>query len=480
MKTIKQDGVAWFLEDERLIEAVVGLVAELRDDRRAYFTVPYGDRTIFVKFFREKGILGFVRNWINPRGRREFLLGKSLESFSVATPQPLGYGLSRKGSFVLQEWIDAQPLWSFISDPSLRPGLLKGLAHLLLQLRERRVLHNDLHLGNVLCKDDRLYLIDLHKSRIKERFFSESDEVKNLCHVMGDFYQEMTEDEKERFFQIYGKPAVRSILEKELVAQRAEWIQRKKDRAFSTTSKLRQVGRRVYVEGAQGTAEDVLIECIKDDKKVQVDRYSDHIRKIYRHNRRLKKAWRNHVAVEYLLLPILPKPFYVQKGSFCESGFIAMEDLQDRGEELDRYLDRHYDTMESQTAHRFIDLLSDFLSTLLRKGILHRDMKACNLFVLEDGFRLLDVEDIIFRPYTEEDMRNMFCQLNLSVPRRICFHHRARFFLKITGRLGIERSERRRLFREVLRATTGEAIVYQGIDGLRKESWTQTVTEHHG
>lgn len=331
MKTIKQDGVAWFLEDEGLLAVVAGLGAELRDDRRAYFTVPYGDRRIFVKFFREKGMVGLARNWINPRGRKEFLLGKSLESFSIATPEPLGYGRSRKGSFVLQEWIDAQPLWSPISDPSLRPGLLKGLALLLLTLRERGILHNDLHLGNVLFGDDRLYLIDLHKTKIKKRFFSESDEVKNLCHVMGDFYQEMAEDEKERFFQMYGKPAVRSIFEKKLVAQRAEWIARKKDRAFSTTSKLTRIGRRVYVEGPQNATEEVFMECIKNDKKVRVERYSDHIRKIYRNNRRLKKAWRNHVAIEYLLLPIVPKPFYVQMGSLCESGFIAMEDLGARG-----------------------------------------------------------------------------------------------------------------------------------------------------
>ncbi len=474
MKTIKHNGVAWFFDDERLVDAVTNLGADQKDDRRTYCTVPFGDGRIFVKFFREKGILGFVRNWVNPRGRREFLVGKSLESFAVTTPQPRGYGLSRTGSFVLQEWVDAQPLWSFMSDPVLRPRLLKGLAHLLLQLREHRVLHNDLHLGNVLIEGDRLYLIDLHKTRIKGRLFSEADEMKNLCHIMGDFYQEMGEDEKEMFFLFYGKPAIRSILEKELVAQRAEWIERKKGRAFSTTSKLTRIGRRVYVEGAKNNAEEVLIECIKNDRKVRVERYNDHIRKIYRNNRRLKKAWRNHVAIEYLLLPVVPKPFYVQEGSLFDSGFIAMEDLQGRGEELDRYLDRHYDTMGSQKTNRFIELLADFLSMLLRKGILHRDMKACNLFVLEDGFRFLDVEDIIFRPYSEEDLRNMFCQLNLSVPRRIRFSHRARFFLNVTGRLGIEKSKRTRLFRDVVKATIGEAIVYEGVDGLRKESWTET------
>ena len=74
------------------------------------------------------------------------------------------------------------------------------------------------------------------------------------------------------------------------------------------------------MEGAQNATEEVFMECIKNDKKVRVERYSDHIRKIYRNNRRLKKAWRNHVAIEYLLLPIVPKPFYVQMGSLCESG----------------------------------------------------------------------------------------------------------------------------------------------------------------
>ncbi len=84
-------------------------------------------------------------------------------------------------------------------------------------------------------------------------------------------------------------------------------------------------------------------------------------------------------------------------------GSITMEDLHGKGQELDRYLDGTYDVMDAHEKRQFIEKFSGFLLMITRKKIVHKDMKACNVFVLHDGgFMLLDVEDIRFRALDEE------------------------------------------------------------------------------
>ena len=100
-----------------------------------------------------------------------------------------------------------------------------------------------------------------------------------------------------------------------------------------------------------------------------------------------------------------------------------------------------------------------------RKGIIHRDLKACNVFVLSDGFRLLDVEDILFAAPTEETMRRMLVQLNTSVPERISVADRVRFFVNLVSGFSLDR---KRLLREVARLSRNEDIVYEGVSGLKK------------
>jgi hypothetical protein len=145
-----------------------------------------------------------------------------------------------------------------------------------------------------------------------------------------------------------------------------------------------------------------------------------------------------------------------------------MEDLTPRGEEMDRFLDRHYDAMDLTRRRAFIDGFSRFLSGLLKMGIVQKDFKACNVFVLADGFRLLDVEDIAFFAPGEEDVLAMLVQLNNSLPARIAEVDRIRFFLKVTRPFPFDG---KRLFRAVAgRCAEGE-IVYEGVSGLKRESW---------
>ena len=154
---------------------------------------------------------------------------------------------------------------------------------------------------------------------------------------------------------------------------------------------------RVIVRGMEEKTRGAYLSTIKKDRKVTVERYSDHVRKIYTHKRRLHRAWKHHVILEYMRLFIAPRPYCLHQASASASGYVAMEDLTGKGEELDRFLDRNYDGMSRAAWRGFVDTLSSFLVSALNKRITHADLKACNIFVLQTGaFLFLDVEDLDF------------------------------------------------------------------------------------
>ncbi len=468
MKRVRKNGISWFLDGHEGLEALVEGIVEEEETRRSYATASCGDGKVFVKFFLERGVGGRIRNRVMPRGRKEYRLGKRILSASVATPLPMGYGIGRGGSFVIQELIEGETLKSVFEGALQREPLVDALALFLRRLAACGIRHNDLHLDNILVKGETLYLIDLHKTRIKQGRITPKDEAANLAQALSMVYSEMTEEARQRFFEQYGGSGLRQAVEATLRAQWKKWIDSKKKRAFSTTSKLVARGRRVYARGREEAARGRFTELIKKDRKVRVERWSDHIRKIYAGRRRLARAWETWAALQYVGVDIVPRPFFVEMPSLLRDGYVAMEDLGGRGEELDRFLDRHYDAMDIRRRRAFIDGFSRFLGGLLKMGVVQKDLKACNVFVLAEGFRLLDVEDIGFFAPAEGDLARMLVQLANSLPARIAAADRMRFFLKLTRPLQFER---KRLFRTVASMCAEGEIVYEGVSGLKRESW---------
>jgi tRNA A-37 threonylcarbamoyl transferase component Bud32 len=469
MEMIKKNGISWFLERGELTALIEGLKPGTQT-RRTHQGIGLGGRQVFVKHFVEKGLLGLMRNLVSPRGKKEYDLGKRLAASHIATPAPLGYGLEKGGSFILQEYIDAVPFKAAFEAGVGRQKLLDNLAFLLKQLREQRVRHNDLHLENVMVSGERLYLIDLHKSVIKKKSLTITDELANLTHALTMIYDKLTEDEKSRFFGLYERPDLRKPTEVRLVSLWREWIESKKRRCFSTTSKLVAKEGKVHIRESLGLGEGSFKGFLKNGRKATVEAHEDHIRKVYRDKRRLVRAWTAHVILEYLEMPVGPRPYYIRKATPFSKGYIAMEDLRSRGAELDRFLDSEYDTMNADRRRTLARQLSQFLGELLRKGILHKDLKACNLFVVSDGFRLIDIEDVRFVRPGSDDLRKMFVQLNTSIPARIGVRDRIRFFAMVTGNLPVDK---KRLFNSVNQDSLGREIVYEGVAGLKKESWEE-------
>jgi hypothetical protein len=315
---------------------------------------------------------------------------------------------------------------------------------------------------------DKFYLIDLHKTKIKHTF-NNTDEMSNVTHALGMIYDDISDKERDVFFAQYGRDEkTRREIEHRIRRLKRNWVNNKKKRAFRNTSVLRVSGGYTYIKGAESEANGEFVTFIKKDKKVTVELYSDHIRKIYRHQRRLKTAWENHIVLTYLGSSAVPRPYYMKLPTSSD-GYIAMEDMGHKGIEFDRFLDGKYDDMTFIERKMLINGASQFLRSLFRQRIFHRDMKGCNIFVLNDRHLVfLDVEDIAFEEIREETLKRMLVQLNTTIPKRISIRDRMRFFSKLTSSMRIDK---KRLFRDIVKESLESNIVYEGIGGLKTERW---------
>lgn len=467
MKSFKIQEIKWFVDDKGLIPVLEGITIP-ECARRSYINAEYHGGQVFIKSFAEKGLPGFIRNRVASRGKREYSLGNKLLSLSIPTPKPLGYGISRMGSYIIQQWIEGTSLMAAFKESDNDPELVKRLASLLKKLKIHHIRHNDLHLDNILVANGVLFLIDLHKMKIKTSF-TILDEVTNLSHALANIYTDLDTNEREAFFADYGNPGIREIVERSIERLAARWVRKKKERAFQETSMIVARGNRLYRAGMEDRAIGELKSVIKTDRKVRVERYTDHIRKVYVNRRRLEKAWRAHVVLAYMDLSIVPTAFYVELPGDNPMGSIAMEDLHGKGQELDRYLDRRYDVMDAHERRLFAGSLAGFLLMVTRKKIVHKDLKACNIFALNDGeFMLLDVEDIRFKALDEEALKRMLVQLNTTLPKRIGFRDRIRFFIQFTSPMMVNK---RAIFKAVVKESMRREIVYEGVGGLKREEW---------
>ncbi len=202
MHTFKIAGTTWFLDDPSL-ERVVEQLGHEPGGKRVHFISEYPGGKVFIKFFYEKGLPGLIRNRILPRGKKEYELSKKLQSLSVLTPKALGYGVAPRGSYVIQEWIDGEPLLSWAHEKPRRQQLIEALVAVLEQLKAKGLRHNDLHLDNIIGASGKLYLVDLHKSHLKKNFAT-ADDVSNVSHALAMVYDSLEERRRHGFLTVTG------------------------------------------------------------------------------------------------------------------------------------------------------------------------------------------------------------------------------------------------------------------------------------
>lgn len=152
--------------------------------------------------------------------------------------------------------------------------------------------------------------------------------------------------------------------------------------------------------------------------------------------------------------------------------------------ELDRYVLREASRAWTHRERRaFARAFGRFIGELHAKGMVHSDLKTCNILVSrgpgaanDDAdaprFTLLDYDDVRFfsRVPFRKRIKNLV-QIFLSTPLVLGISDRMRFLTAYAAETGLDRREARELAVEVLAAARGRTILYVGFDGDVVEQW---------
>jgi hypothetical protein len=223
------------------------------------------------------------------------------------------------------------------------------------------------------------------------------------------------------------------------------------------------------VHGAQVAAEEGVL---KDEHKTSIARLEiDGRRAVVKHYRymgarrhlkglfRTHPAWRSLAAAEAMARRGVPTPAVLgllerRSLGLAAECWLVTEDL-DGAVEMDRYILRAFGAgCDRVRRKRFVLAFAPALAALMRSAVRHRDLKTCNVLVIERGdgweFAFIDLDDAVVAregtAATREDWVLALAQLNPSTPKSLPWTDRLRFLDALDD---LSRFDRRALIAEV-------------------------------
>jgi tRNA A-37 threonylcarbamoyl transferase component Bud32 len=483
--------------------------------RRAGIFSLEGGRRIFLKRDRTKGLFEKMKyRFLPSKGRREWLLALQLRKKNVRIPEPLGWMERVRRGWVEESYYLSEAVGSggALIDDSLRlkeRGTILRLAQTVRAVHDAGLNHLDFHAGNFLWDGDSLLLTDLHDSRIVGSL-SRRQRLWNLSHLFHSLRSAWGEGEEMAFAQEYW--AGDSISDREREAfretihgymkrlQKRQWRSRSK-RCLKESSEFSVVreGRFVYhhrrdfpLDRVKGVVREyrrllstapamlakdsarVAVGQVRDDgndlwvKEFRYPEWCDRMKDVFRTSKGLK-GWISANGLRARGLPSIKPLALVEEKAWrgAKEGLFIMEGVEG-GLEMDRFLSRTFDTPDQKRS--FVRTFARWLSGFHRMDLYHRDMKTCNVLVLEKGdtweFFLLDLEDVLLdHRVREKDLLRSLVQLNTSTPRLMSRTDRLRFFGEYL-RLHPILPDRKAFLRRLIEESRRRGLVYVSPGGV--------------
>ncbi len=476
------------------------------------------ERRIFLKRDKTKGAMESLKYLLLPsKGRREWVIAYQSYKKNLAVPKPVGWmekvrrGLTEE-SYYLSEAVSSG-YSSLDSFPQVREGwMIAELSKLVLKVHESGLFHKDLHAGNFLWDGTSFFITDLHRAQIM-RSLSMDKRLWNLSQLFHSLRPFWGETQRNEFVELYfsGEPSFAKSKEPFLHKidqgmdrlQKRQWRSRtkrclKESTKFSVgkeagvhhyhrrdipLDRVKEVVRRherltqersspllksspaVVVSITPGEGETV---CVK---QFLYPRFWGRFKELWRRSKGLR-AWVAGNGLPVRGIPSLRVLALAERRGWLgtKESFLLMEALKD-GVELDRYVLRGFEDVRLK--RRFILAFAGWVSGLHSKGVYHKDMKTCNVWVSGNReswqFRLLDLEDVTFdHRVTEREIFRNLLQLNTSTPRLITRTDRLRFFRAYVGGYSMAIHERTFL-RRLLEQSRRRGLVYVSPQGVRVE-----------
>jgi tRNA A-37 threonylcarbamoyl transferase component Bud32 len=451
------------------------------------------------------------------KARKEWVMAHGAVARGIPTPFSLAMAERRKGLFLQDALLVTQAIFPSVPLIELIPkgrnqGLLFQAARLLRQTHEAGLWHQDLHAGNILVEteDNKLYLIDLHRSRFV-RSISRRRRLWNLAQFFYSLQAWLSPQDKKVFLHQYD---AEGDIFKEGFEQGLKEIERQEQRIHrrhmrSRTKRcLKESGgfsvgkehgwqiwcrrgwkpegllkivtrhRAIVAKGKEGLIKADHRTAITlfsyKETRLCVKEYRYHgLPQSWKESFRRSKARRGWLMGNGLVVRgirgIIPQALLVKtRRGLLQEAFLIMETPHGYVE-LDRYMIRAFAAQRDDVRRvAFLSSFADFMAQLYLQGIVHRDLKTCNIMVQEgEGswhFGLVDMDDI--RLDKKIGLRRLLkglIQLHTSIPLFIEMSERIRFLRRYLQSIG--RSDMWSIARAVIKGSKGRRLVYVAPEG---------------
>jgi tRNA A-37 threonylcarbamoyl transferase component Bud32 len=390
---------------------------------------------LFIKRFKAGGLWGRVRSLLADRALHEFRMLRLLRERGVDAPEPVAWA-RRGGESVLftREIPDARPLRE---GPWTRRAL-EELAAFARRLLDAGIRHDDLHVGNILRAQGRLWLVDVHRAVALDRL-TPAERAASLGFLVLSFVAFVGRTDVARFVRACGAD-LREVDRAFRKARERYWRDRQ-SRTRRTGSDFEAVDgmilRRPYTaEEARRALAAPPVEVVKEASG----------RRLWRIDAEtfVKEGspamWDHAFGLE---LRGIPTPrLHACAGNRVVGRWVAgAEPLGD--------------SVRARAPGRaLLGKLAALVRTMHAHGVYHRDLKANNILVRGDELYVVDLDRVSFRPALARAERIWnLAQLNAAVGPRVTRTERLRFFFAYAGWDPEVRREWKGWVREIMERT---------------------------
>jgi tRNA A-37 threonylcarbamoyl transferase component Bud32 len=485
---------------------------------RTAFIIPGPKGDLFLKHYK---IRDFTERWkylvVPSKARKEWQMAQQALAKGILTPVPLAMAERRKrrllqdALLITQAIVPSAPLIELIPAGGHKELFFQAAA-LLSEAHEAGLFHQDLHTGNILVgmADKKLYLIDLHRSRFLGSV-SRRRRIWNLAQFFYSLQAWLSPDDKMAFLQQYDEEQdiLKGRLEQGLkeIERQEQRIHRRHMRSRTKRCLKQSGGFSLAKEdgwqiwGRRGWKPQGLLKIvtrhraivdkgkeglIKSDCRTAITLFNyketrlcvkeyrypgpwQSWKELFRRSKGRKGWLMGNGLVVRGIGGIIPQALLERRErGLLKEAFLIME-TPPGYVELDRYWVMAFAAQREDTRREaFLDAFAGFMAHLFLQGIIHRDLKTCNIMVQEGQdtwhFGLVDMDDVrLDKKIDRRRFLKELVQLHTSTPLFIEMSDRMRFLTRYLRLIG--RDDIREITREVIKGSRGRQLVYVAPDG---------------
>jgi tRNA A-37 threonylcarbamoyl transferase component Bud32 len=416
---------------------------------RKVWRVPAGEPALFVK--------RFPAELFRDRARKEAAMLLALEKTGIPCPRLVAVARDNEGSYLLTEEIPGVRILSALLQKGDEPvrGLLESLGALARRLHDAGFEHQDFHTGNVLVREGKLFVIDVHRARIR-RSLSRERRLEGVAFTGMSFSELVPRTDLIRFFQAYGLRTREEWLEvwKRLRRRREQYFRGRLERCLKEGTGFGVKGKVLFRKGIDV---DDLMKRVKSGRRVVIkEKKGERLSRVeqdlfVKETRppRARRIWKNSHG---LALRGIDTPRLWAWGSSWVAGeWVESVDLYE-------YIRGGYGSLDRRAKDEFLFRLARMIQRLHDRGAFHSDLKAGNVLVGGGRILLVDLDRVRFSLDVPES-RRMFnlAQLNAAVTPPLTRSDRLRFLHAYFGSCRSLWERRPVWVREIMKVTVARA-----------------------